>query len=160
MYFQQYNFDFKFNSDSKNSWLLSLVDSHDTLLQLKGIPWAFSVIFYTRTTTSELHKRELRIERQFKSGWSWWRMSHVVRKHFPPYRPCQSLTSPRWKLYPTTWYLGEEGASATYPGPLIATAMRPHIMFPKDAYGCGLLRMLWSKRKLSSCCDWLWLNIL
>ena len=69
MYFQQYNFDLngrKFNSDGKNSWLFSLVDSHDTLLQLKVIPWAFSVVFYTRSTTSELHKQELRIERQFK----------------------------------------------------------------------------------------------
>ena len=141
MYFQQYNLDLKFMSDSKNSSLFSLVDSHDTLLQLKGIPWAFSVVFYTRSTTSELHKQELRIERQFKSTRSWWRMLQVMRKYFPPYRLCQSLTSPRWKL-----------SSHLVEG---ATAMRPHIMFPKDAYGCGLtcpLRMLLSKRKLLCCC--------
>jgi hypothetical protein len=64
MSYQQFNFDMntrKYNTSGTNSWLFSLVDSFDQLIDLNGIPWAFSVVFYQRNTTHELQKTELQI---------------------------------------------------------------------------------------------------
>jgi hypothetical protein len=64
MSYQQFNFDMntrKYNTSGTNSWLFSLVDSFDQLIDLNGIPWAFSVVFYQRNATHELQKTELQI---------------------------------------------------------------------------------------------------
>jgi len=72
VHYQQYNFDMntrRYNTSSTNSWLFSLVDAFDQLIDLNGIPWAFSVVFYQRNKTHELQKTELMInneERLFK----------------------------------------------------------------------------------------------
>ena len=72
VHYQQYNFDMnsrKYNKSVTNSWQFSIVDAFDQLIDLNGIPWAFSVVFYQRNTTHELHKTELKItneERLFK----------------------------------------------------------------------------------------------
>jgi hypothetical protein len=67
MYYQQFNFDMntrELNPDIVNSWNFSLVDSFDQLIDLNGIPWAFSLVFYQRNNTDELHKSELRIRNE------------------------------------------------------------------------------------------------
>jgi hypothetical protein len=59
----------RYNRSTTNSWQFSIVDAFDQLIDLNGIPWAFSVVFYQRNTTHELHKTELKItneERLFK----------------------------------------------------------------------------------------------
>jgi hypothetical protein len=64
VHYQQYNFDMntrKYNTSGTNSWLFSLVDAFDQLIDLNGIPWAFSVVFYQRNSTHELQKTELQI---------------------------------------------------------------------------------------------------
>jgi hypothetical protein len=72
MNYQQVNFDMntrKYNTSSTNSWQFSLVDTFDRLIDLNGIPWAFSVVFYQRNVVHELQKNELRItneERLFR----------------------------------------------------------------------------------------------
>jgi hypothetical protein len=72
VHYQQYNFDMntrRYNTSSTNSWLFSLVDAFDQLIDLNGIPWAFSIVFYQRNKTHELQKTELMItneERLFK----------------------------------------------------------------------------------------------
>jgi hypothetical protein len=72
VHYQQYNFDMntrKYNRSITNSWLFSIVDAFDQLIDLNGIPWAFSVVFYQRNKTHELQKTELMInneERLFK----------------------------------------------------------------------------------------------
>jgi hypothetical protein len=72
VHYQQYNFDMnsrKYNTSSTNSWQFTLVDSFDQLVELNGVPWAFSVVFYQRNKTHELHKSELLLsneERLFK----------------------------------------------------------------------------------------------
>jgi|688.fasta_scaffold55783_3 hypothetical protein len=72
VHYQQYNFDMntrRYNRSTTNSWQFSIVDAFDQLIDLNGIPWAFSVVFYQRNTTHELHKTELKItneERLFK----------------------------------------------------------------------------------------------
>jgi hypothetical protein len=72
MSYQQFDFDMntrKYNRSGSNSWLFSLVDSFDQLIDLNGIPWAFSVVFFQRNSTHELQKSELQIaneERLFR----------------------------------------------------------------------------------------------
>ena len=64
MSYQQFNFDMntrKYNTSTTNSWQFNLVDSFDQLIDMNGIPWAFSVVFYQRNSTHELQKTELQI---------------------------------------------------------------------------------------------------
>ena len=71
-YYQQVAFDLNtrvFNDSAVNSWSFTLVDSFDQLIDLNGINWSFSLVFYKRNDTHELHKNELLIknmERLFK----------------------------------------------------------------------------------------------
>jgi hypothetical protein len=71
-YYQQVAFDLNtrvFNDSSINSWNFTLVDSFDQIIDLNGIPWSISLVFYKRNDTHELHKNELLIqneERLFK----------------------------------------------------------------------------------------------
>lgn len=71
-YYQQLTFDLNtrvYNDSATNSWNFSLVDSFDRVIDLNGIPWSFSLVFYKRNDTHELHKNELLIaneERLFK----------------------------------------------------------------------------------------------
>lgn len=71
-YYQQFDFNMntrEFNQSSINSWNFILVDSFDQEIDLNGISWAFSVVFFKRNSTHELHKQELQIvneERIFK----------------------------------------------------------------------------------------------
>lgn len=72
VHYQQYNFDMnsrKLSPTSKNSWNFVLQDAFGREIDLNGIPWAFSVVFYQRNKTHEIHKTELMIsneERLFK----------------------------------------------------------------------------------------------
>lgn len=72
VHYQQYNFDMnsrKLSPSSKNSWNFVLQDAFGQEIDLNGIPWAFSVVFYQRNKTHEIHKSELMIsneERLFK----------------------------------------------------------------------------------------------
>jgi hypothetical protein len=71
-YFQQVSFDLNtrnYNPGNTNSWLFSLVDSFDQEIDLNGVPWSFSLVFYKRNDTHEVHKNDLLIkneERLFK----------------------------------------------------------------------------------------------
>ncbi len=51
----------EFNQSSVNSWNFVLVDGFDQEIDLNGISWAFSVMFFTRNKTHELHRQELNI---------------------------------------------------------------------------------------------------
>ena len=67
MYYQQFNFDMntrEFNTESINSWQFSLVDSYDNLIDLNNISWAFSVVFYQRNNTHQIHKADLQIKNE------------------------------------------------------------------------------------------------
>lgn len=72
VHYQQYNFDMnsrKLSPVGKNSWNFVLQDAFGQEIDLNGIPWAFSVVFYQRNKTHEIHKTELMItneERLFK----------------------------------------------------------------------------------------------
>jgi hypothetical protein len=71
-YYQQLSFDLNtrsYNTSASNSWNFALVDSFDRLIDLNGIPWSFSLVFYKRNDTHQIHKNELMItneERLFK----------------------------------------------------------------------------------------------
>lgn len=71
-YYQQVAFDLNtrvYNDTAINSWNFTLVDSFDQVIDLNGIPWSFSLVFYKRNDTHEIHKSELLIkneERLFK----------------------------------------------------------------------------------------------
>jgi hypothetical protein len=72
VHYQQYNFDMnsrKLGLTSKNSWNFIIQDAFGREIDLNGIPWAFSVVFYQRNKTHEIHKTELMItneERLYK----------------------------------------------------------------------------------------------
>jgi hypothetical protein len=72
VHYQQYNFDMnsrKLSQSAKNSWNFVIQDAFGQEIDLNGIPWAFSVVFYQRNKTHEIHKTELMItneERLFK----------------------------------------------------------------------------------------------
>jgi hypothetical protein len=72
VHYIQYNFDMnsrKLGQSAKNSWNFVLQDAFSQEINLEGVPWAFSVVFYQRNKTHEIHKTELMItneERLFK----------------------------------------------------------------------------------------------
>jgi hypothetical protein len=72
VHYQQYNFDMnsrKLSPSNKTSWNFVIQDAFGQEIDLNGIPWAFSVVFYQRNKTHEIHKTELMItneERLFK----------------------------------------------------------------------------------------------
>ena len=72
MSYQQVNFDMNsraYNPNNKNSWNFVLQDAFGQEIDLNGISWAFSVVFYQRNKIHELHKNELQManeERLFR----------------------------------------------------------------------------------------------
>jgi hypothetical protein len=72
VHYQQYNFDMnsrQLSLSNKNSWNFVLQDAFGQEIDLNGISYAFSVVFYQRNKTHEIHKTELMItneERLFK----------------------------------------------------------------------------------------------
>lgn len=64
VHYQQYNFDMnsrKFAQGAKNSWNFVLQDAFGQEINLSGVSWAFSVVFYQRNKTHEIHKSDLLI---------------------------------------------------------------------------------------------------
>ena len=64
LFYQQFNIDVNtrvFNSNNPNSWNFNIVDSYGQEIDFNGIPWAFTLVFYQRNDTHELHKNELMI---------------------------------------------------------------------------------------------------
>jgi len=69
VYFEQQDIQMntrEYNSTSVNSWNFVLVDSFDQEIDLNGISWAFSIVFYKRNTTHELHRQELQIQNEMR----------------------------------------------------------------------------------------------
>jgi hypothetical protein len=67
MSYQQYNFDMNsraYNPNNRNSWNFVLQDAFGQEIDLNGISWAFSVVFYQRNKTHELQKTELQIQNE------------------------------------------------------------------------------------------------
>lgn len=64
MSYQQVNFDMNsraYNPNNRNSWNFVLQDAFGVEIDLNGISWAFSVVFYQRNKTHELQKTEIQI---------------------------------------------------------------------------------------------------
>lgn len=64
MSYQQVNFDMNsraYNPTNRNSWNFVLQDAFGVEIDLNGISWAFSVVFYQRNKTHELQKTEIQI---------------------------------------------------------------------------------------------------
>jgi len=64
IFFQEFNIDLNtrvFNASNINSWQFTIVDSYGQEIDFLGIPWAFTLVFYKRNDTHELHKTELMI---------------------------------------------------------------------------------------------------
>lgn len=72
VHYIQYNFDMnsrKLGQSAKNSWNFVLQDAFGQEIDLNGVSWAFSIVFFQRNKTHEIHKTELMItneERLFK----------------------------------------------------------------------------------------------
>lgn len=72
VHYIQYNFDMnsrKLSQSAKNSWNFVLQDAFGQEIDLNGVSWAFSCVFFQRNKTHEIHKTELMItneERLFK----------------------------------------------------------------------------------------------
>jgi len=66
-YYQQINFDINtrvYNPTSTNSWRFTLVDSFGQEIDLNGISWNFSLIFFQRNNVDDLQKKEIEIQNQ------------------------------------------------------------------------------------------------
>ena len=66
-YYQQINFDINtrvYNPTSTNSWKFTLVDAFNQEIDLNGIPWNFSLIFFQRNNVDDLQKKEIEIQNQ------------------------------------------------------------------------------------------------
>lgn len=72
IYFEQFNLDLgakAYNRDYINSWNFSLVDGYGRLVDLNGVPFAFTLYLYKRNDTHEFHKQDLlisNVQRQFE----------------------------------------------------------------------------------------------
>ena len=64
IYFQQNNFDItskQFLTNTSNSWTFNLIDEFERPIDLNGVAWALSVIFYNRSDYHQIAKEDLRI---------------------------------------------------------------------------------------------------
>lgn len=68
-YYQQYSIDLnsrEFNNSGVNSWQFILVDANDAIINLNGVPWSFSLVFYQRNNLHELQGLEMRIQNELR----------------------------------------------------------------------------------------------
>jgi len=67
IYYQETEIDVNtkvFNKNTSNSWNFSIVDSFDRLIDLNGIPFSFTLCFFQRSDTHELHRTDLLIQNE------------------------------------------------------------------------------------------------
>ena len=65
MSFQQINYDLNakyFNAGSRNSWTFSLVDDLFLPINTNGLPWSFTLCFFKRNVTHEIHQTQLELQ--------------------------------------------------------------------------------------------------
>lgn len=68
-YYQQYSIDLnsrEFNNSGVNSWQFILVDANDAIINLNGVPWSFSLVFYQRNNLHELQGLEMKIQNELR----------------------------------------------------------------------------------------------
>lgn len=126
MNYQQVNFDMNsraFNPNNKNSWNFTLQDSYGREIELNGISWAFSCVFYQRNRTHELQKTELQIaneERLYRIEREQQKLNDQINTPVPENTSEQTTQS---GLLTTTVPLGEPSLSAVQP------------LYPVSAFG-------------------------
>jgi hypothetical protein len=144
MYYQQFNFDMntrEYNSDFTNSWEFTLVDGFDQIIELNGISWAFSLVFYQRNNTHELHKTDLQIkneERIFSIETAQRNLQKQLvqtkttiteddtTKNLPPATSLGQITSGTNIPLPKSLYPIQPFSTGIYSAPI------PEIQYPKD----------------------------
>jgi hypothetical protein len=65
IFFQQIDFDItskQLLTNTSNSWTFSLIDEFERPIDLNGVPWELSVIFYNRQDYHQIAKEDLRIK--------------------------------------------------------------------------------------------------
>ena len=118
MSYQQVNFDMNsraFNPNNKNSWNFILQDAFGQEIDLNGISWAFSVVFYQRNNIHEIHKTELQMsneERLFRIEQEQQKLNSQINETELANQPEQTTQS---GLLTTTVPLGEPSLSAIQP---------------------------------------------
>lgn len=67
IYYQETEIDVNtkvFNKTNSNSWNFSIVDSFDRIIDLNGISFSFTLCFFQRSDTHELHRTDLLIQNE------------------------------------------------------------------------------------------------
>jgi len=67
VYYQETEIDVNtkvLNKSSSNSWTFTIVDSFDRIVDLNGIPFSFTLCFFQRSDTHELHRTDLMIQNE------------------------------------------------------------------------------------------------
>ncbi len=67
VYYQETEIDVNtkvFNKSNTNSWNFTIVDSFDRVVDLNGIPFSFTLCFFQRSDTHELHRTDLMIQNE------------------------------------------------------------------------------------------------
>ena len=115
MSYQQVNFDMNsraYNPSNKNSWNFVLQDAFGQEIDLNGISWAFSVVFYQRNKIHELHRNELEManeERLFRIEQEQKKINDEIVTSVPEQQTIQT------GLLTSTTPLGEPSLSSIQP---------------------------------------------
>lgn len=67
--YQQNNYDLNtrvFNRDNLNSWTFTLLDEFDQLIDLNGVSWSMTLIFYDRSNTHEIVKTDIQLKNEMR----------------------------------------------------------------------------------------------
>jgi hypothetical protein len=67
IYYQETEIDVNtkmFNKTNSNSWNFTIVDSFDRIIDLNGISFSFTLCFFQRSDTHELHRTDLLIQNE------------------------------------------------------------------------------------------------
>ena len=134
IFFQEFNIDLNtrvFNYSNVNSWSFTILDSFGQEIDFNGIPWAFTLVFYKRNDTHEIHKTELMItneQRMFNIEQTQRRIAESVKKSDKEEE--ETKTETKETIGTTELGKKEEGNDLIYP--VLSNYVIPQLIEPID----------------------------
>lgn len=130
VYYQETEIDVNtkvFNKTNLNSWTFTIVDSFDRIVDLNGIPFSFTLCFFQRSDTHELHRTDLLIQneqRLFRIEQEQKKIEEEVNK--------TTKEEPASETKTTTGELGKEEQNLKPIYPIEANYVLPELINPID----------------------------
>ena len=139
IFFQEFNIDLNtrvFNATNINSWQFTIVDSYGQEIDFLGIPWAFTLVFYKRNDTHEIHKTELMItneQRLFNIDQAQRRLIESVKKTEKEKETETEKSETKTSEVGTTELAKSDEMNPTYP--VLSNYIIPELVEPLDHLG-------------------------